>query len=592
MDRQKESAQPHIVPSYLATSDAIWYHFLHGNVPGHQIDFMYRAEVPQGSLTRQHFSHLSRIMKYIEPQASAPYAFAVANLSRDDTQHEPGRGGLAMIFGHRVQGARDHAGRQDPPFAHAIAAVNREFTSASLLSSALAFYRSVLDGEPTYSCPSSLMYREYVRCLLEASHGVPEVLRTYLSRFKDLPRPAESSLSLRWLKGEAPQPSRVVIVHPDDAPFSAIAECASRIAGVLYQSDIRWTSITSGRELEVENGVTIRIVARRDASSFPSEERILLMSDVPEHEAGIAKLLFNASPLVPHPYSTAPVEGWKRPPRRALGATTGAEGPRGAEEPISGPEAPQEAERVSPSEPIVESLIRRIEGEATPEDKTKAPSNAVAVAIAAEPSADPCLTAALTPEATPVQETSSAPPKLEPPRAAHGNQKSAPSDGDGDDMRALPAPRRSRALIRFSMVLGGAAAVPFLYASLNGLSLGDGATLEGASSSVEPTPVVNRAEPPNPAEPERPGRTATSDAAGGPKVNGPKPPAVSVRPRGGGAPGKASAKPSIMSSATPPSTSASPVAAAPSAPTAVPTHTRSSIIGGEPLFNKGADGRQ
>ena len=100
MDGHEERAHAYLVPSSRASADAAWYHFLHGNVPGHQIDFIYRPEVPQGPLTRQHFSHLARLMKYIEPQSNARCAFAVGNLSRDDTQYEPGHGGLALIFGH------------------------------------------------------------------------------------------------------------------------------------------------------------------------------------------------------------------------------------------------------------------------------------------------------------------------------------------------------------------------------------------------------------------------------------------------------------------------------------------------------------
>src|SRR5215468_8721092 len=107
----------YVVPSYRALDDTPWYHFLHGNVPGHQIDFMYRPEVPQGALSRQHFSHLARLMKYIEPESTGAYAFAIGNLSRDDTQYEPGHGGVALIFGLRIRGVTDHAGRQDPPFA-------------------------------------------------------------------------------------------------------------------------------------------------------------------------------------------------------------------------------------------------------------------------------------------------------------------------------------------------------------------------------------------------------------------------------------------------------------------------------------------
>ena len=61
-------------------------------------------------------------MKYIEPQSNEGFAFAIGNLSRDDTQHEPGHGGVALIFGLRIRGATGHAGgktrhrpRRSPP---------------------------------------------------------------------------------------------------------------------------------------------------------------------------------------------------------------------------------------------------------------------------------------------------------------------------------------------------------------------------------------------------------------------------------------------------------------------------------------------
>jgi len=132
------------VPTYQAPQ-ADWYHFLHGNVPGHQIDFIYRADVPQGPLTRQHFSHLARLMKYIEPRHGSQQAFAIGNLSRDDTQYEPGHGGIALIFGLRVKGAVDHAGRQDPPFCHAVACVDRQLDTASIHAAATRFHEQLLD---------------------------------------------------------------------------------------------------------------------------------------------------------------------------------------------------------------------------------------------------------------------------------------------------------------------------------------------------------------------------------------------------------------------------------------------------------------
>ena len=224
----------YVVPTYRETEDPPWYHFLHGNVPGHQIDFMYRAEVPQGPLTRQHFSHLARLMKYIEPQAGCPYAFAIGNLSRDDTQHEPGHGGVALMFGLRIQGVTDHAGRQDPPFAHAVAAIDRDLDRTELLAAAGVFHRHVLAA-----AQSAEWYRSYVRCAAEAPAGMTGVLADYVAGFDDLPAPAPSALGLKWTVGETTPPARVVIVHDDDAPFGMIAACAAKIAAVLFPSDIR-----------------------------------------------------------------------------------------------------------------------------------------------------------------------------------------------------------------------------------------------------------------------------------------------------------------------------------------------------------------
>src|SRR5512147_890083 len=94
-------APGYVVPRYRADG-AAFYHLLHGTVPGHQIDFMYCPEVPQGALRQTHVGHLARLIKYIEPRDGAPYAFALGNLSRDDVQHSPGHGGVVLLFALRV----------------------------------------------------------------------------------------------------------------------------------------------------------------------------------------------------------------------------------------------------------------------------------------------------------------------------------------------------------------------------------------------------------------------------------------------------------------------------------------------------------
>ncbi|WP_437753065.1 hypothetical protein [Sorangium sp. So ce1389] len=280
----------YVVPTYEAAPGEVWYHFLHGNVPGHQIDFMYRPDVPQGPLTQQHFSHLTQLINYIEPRSRREYAFAIGNLSRDDTQHEPGHGGVALLFGLRIHGAKDHAGRQDPPFCHAIAAIDRHLDAAGFLEVALSFHRKLLPGVDSEASGSG-WYHTYVRYGQNADALLP-ILRGYVTDFTDLPAPKPSRLRLRWTVAGADHPRRVVIVHGPDEPFDAIAACAARIASVLVESDIRWTAISNGREADMLGGVSVRFVPEHEARAEAG--RVLRLGDVPHDPKEVAEQLFGA----------------------------------------------------------------------------------------------------------------------------------------------------------------------------------------------------------------------------------------------------------------------------------------------------------
>jgi hypothetical protein len=313
------------VPTYDLRPGEAWFHFLHGNVPGHQIDFIYRPKVPQGPLTRQHFSHLSRLMKYIEPRHGSAYAFAIGNLSRDDTQYEPGRGGIALIFGLRIKGARDHAGRQDPPFCHSAVLVDRHLDGEAIYGAATQFYQKLLPDEESRA-EGSGWYHTYVQYAQHPDALVP-LLRGYLADFEELYTPAPSGLALRWsVKGSTPPP-RVVIVYPDRADFTTIAYCMARIASVLVESDIKWTAISNGREQDVAGGLTVRFVPRREATAEPSDVVLMYLEQVPESPEDIAAQLFNARD-VSTAHASAPRPGWRlaheqaaSPPGRENGAS-------------------------------------------------------------------------------------------------------------------------------------------------------------------------------------------------------------------------------------------------------------------------------
>ncbi len=294
--------------------------------PGTRFDFIYRPEVPQGPLSRQHYSHLARLMRYIEPQQGEGHAFVIGNLSRDDTQHEPGHGGLALILGLRVDGACDPTGRPDPAFSHAIAAVDRALDADALYAAATSFHRSVLDDDA-----SAAWYRAYVRTAArEPPASLSLILAGYVASFGDLPQPAPSAVRPAWTAAGAAPLGRLVFVHPDDAPFSVVARAATRLAAVLYRSDLRWTAISTGREADLPDGLSVRFVA--ESAVGPGEQAVTLrpLSAIPEDEEAIARELLGAwatqggRPLV---------VGW----RGSLSGVEGVEAPPVASPPAARP---------------------------------------------------------------------------------------------------------------------------------------------------------------------------------------------------------------------------------------------------------------
>lgn len=293
MDEINFTSTKYQVPEYKIEPNEVWFHFLHGNVPGHQIDFMYRPEVPQPPLTRQHFSHLARLVKYIEPRHSTAYSFAITNLSRDDNQHEPGHGGVAFVFGLRINGVRDHAGRQDPPFCHAAALIDRQLDAATLHHIAVQFHKKLLPVEESEVEGSGWYRSQYVPHAENPAH-VEVILRTYVKDFDDLYEPGPSRQTWRWSVDGVTVPRRVTIVYPDRVDFSTLAACMARITEVLLESNIKWTAVSNGREQDVSGGLTVRFVPRREATEASADEVLLYLEHVPDQPSEIATHLFNA----------------------------------------------------------------------------------------------------------------------------------------------------------------------------------------------------------------------------------------------------------------------------------------------------------
>ncbi len=321
MSSSRELRPSYVVPRYRAAGDAVWYHVLHGNVPGYQIDFMYCPEVPHGAFTQNHFGHLARLMKYIEPREGAAYAFALGNLSRDDVQHEPGHGGIALIFGLRVHGVLDHAGRSMPPYAHAILAVDRALDHSALRDAAVALHRRLSPGgRESHDDTSDRLYRRYARAVRHHPGTVERLLRRHVEGFAELPRPLPSRLGWSFFAEEPALSRRITITHPDDEPFERLAHTIARLGAMLYRSNIKWTTISSGREFDIPGGVSVRLVPESEAVPDPGG-LVVSIDEIPEDEATMAQALFGAVPKVP--VAVPARVGWRErdAAEKAAGAT-------------------------------------------------------------------------------------------------------------------------------------------------------------------------------------------------------------------------------------------------------------------------------
>src|SRR5262249_3171482 len=156
-----------------------------------------------------------------------------------------------------------------------------------LFEAAMAFHRRVLgDGA------SAEWYRSYVRGATEPPAETERTLADYVATFDDLPRPEPSALSLTWTTGGVTHAGSVVFVHADDAPSTVLARAAARIAAVLYRSDVRWSAISSGREADLPNGVSVRFVPRSAVGPTDPAAALHALEEVPEDEEVIAQELF------------------------------------------------------------------------------------------------------------------------------------------------------------------------------------------------------------------------------------------------------------------------------------------------------------
>lgn len=563
----------YVVPRYRAGDDTAFYHFLHGTVPGHQIDFLYRPDVPQGALTQTHFGHLARLIKYIEPRAKAAYAFALGNLSRDDIQHEPGHGGLALLFALRVPGLTDHAGRDMLPYAHGVVAVNRELDHATLFDAATVFHRRFLEQQGADNRGGSF-YRTYVQTAEEQPGELEQLLARYITEFSELPHPKRSELGWDFVADEGAPAKRITIVHDDDEGFDTLAQRAAALGSLLYRSNIKWTSITSGRETDIVGGTTIRFVARSDASSEAQGARYAI-EELPDDEEELAMLLFGAKRRAPE--AVVARQGWREKLAAQRGSSARTEPPAPPRTPLPPPpDAPArhdsvdraEVDRAEIDDAAATLPMAPLEADPVPVTPAQVFDARQSSSTKGMPAADLRRSPSVGGMRAPVM----------PPPSVPALAPAAPSDDASIHVEAEPPARKGRGI----MIGAAVAAIGVIAVVILSFGLFDDAPGQGGPGGVTGGPSSSAPPPATPA-------TSASPPPGAPvgstaSVEPVPTKASSTSPSTASAPADTTAAPPPATAASPPPSSSpwKPTTPSSSAPPKTPTGGK--ISGGKPIF--------
>lgn len=297
-----------------------WYHILFGHVPRYQMEFILRPELPYRKFRPQHFAHLGPQIKFLSPSPMQNAAFAIGNLSSNDTQHIPGRGGLSLLVTTRVAELRDHAQRESPVFAHGLVAVDELMVEATLAQTLSVFLQHVLQEGQGF-------YRGYYT---SGQADNLDRVQGYIRSLRDLPvldddnQPA--AVFVQYIRDEPP-PYNQILVDCRQIDVSRIVALMARLAVLLYRSNLKWSTVTTGSEpfeprlhQGADFGVGVRLLCEgvsdeaierhlRDAQ--PQSRAVLLgQDDLPSDDDELAARLFGASVLRPVPSARpAPADG-------------------------------------------------------------------------------------------------------------------------------------------------------------------------------------------------------------------------------------------------------------------------------------------
>lgn len=456
-------------------SGGAWLHYLHGNVPGHQLDWIARPHGLPGGVTPQHVQHLLDIIQVHDVPGPSEHNLTFANLSLKDTTHRPGLGGMAVVAHFRLPSSLDHGGRKNPRFVHALVSVGQALDPHAVHLAATGLLQGTVDDAAAPDRPVDHWYGAYLAAAEAGPDAALEVLQAYFDSFPPMPVVVGASEIERWSLTEGAILPREVLVRCGPRTPETLRQAVTAMSGlasVLYHARLPWAAVTTGAGRGSDDGVVVRF-----AFSAPgAPEDGLALADLPDDPVELA---FSLLPLEEEREQRfVPVSRWVNPATGERVMTSPrAPTPPPISEDTSGegvsavPAAvPPEDAGVEEGPPAITTLPPPPESWPPP-PASSAPAGALPLSPAL-PLVSPAIPAAASPSA------SSGPPPRPPspePRPAHRPHRPPPADappvaGPRPAPTAQPTPGGSRPRVWLSLLVGGslgalvlAGALAFIY---------------------------------------------------------------------------------------------------------------------------------
>lgn len=276
---------------------ARWGYGLHGNVPGHQLDWIQRQGLEAVGLRPHQLAQLLTLIRDYDVPSPSRATLTIGNLSRDVMKQGPGRDELALLWHFRVASRRDHGGRVNPRLVltgvHPGAALSVEG-----LADAATYGLSVTRaGAASGHRAVDEWYGRYVDAVRSGSAVAP----LFAELFARLLREAGSRSQPRdegWARADALEvPPRLLVLCEDELAPEATRFMA-QVAHMLSRSTLRWHSVTTCRAVNhLEEGLVVQVLPEHERR--PQRLPVVRLADLGANSAVAAQALLGLVPQVP-----------------------------------------------------------------------------------------------------------------------------------------------------------------------------------------------------------------------------------------------------------------------------------------------------